>query len=149
MATEAETNQIPIEDIKKYRDANIPIRPIKTDGTPATLTLFSEGEVGKILYNLPGTLRKWVCENDKIQPLKLLAAQPLSPKDFWTDIRIMHQNWNGIECQTGFHASLSCIVIGIDADDEKPKAILQRLITEYGLEDYHPKNATQWITSSS
>jgi DNA polymerase family B len=127
-------NQISIEEIRKYTDANIPIRPIRADGVPNVSNIFTNEEISETLFNLPEDLRKWVYKNDKLQPLKLLAVQPLSPKDFWTDERIARQNWVGIECQTGFNASLSCIVIGIDADDEKPKAIVRRLITEYGLE---------------
>ena len=133
-STNKQTNQIPIEDIQRYRDANIPIRPLKEDGTPDVSNIFEEGEVNKILYNLPGNLRKYVCKDAKIRPLKLLAVQPLTPREFWTDERISKQRWSAIEAQTGFNASLSSIIIGIDADNEKPKAIVRRLITEYGLD---------------
>jgi hypothetical protein len=133
MTTEA-VKSIPIEDIKKYRDANIPIRPVKANGAPDIYNIFYDGEVNKILGNLSGDLRKWVYKSDNVQPLKLLAVQPLSPKYFWTDVRIVQQNWINIECQTGFNASLASIVLGIDVDDEKPKIIVRRLITEYGLD---------------
>jgi hypothetical protein len=125
---------IPIENIKKYRDADIPIRPLQADGKPDVSKLFRDEEVNKISDNLSSDLRKWILKNDKLQILKLLAAQPLTPKEFWTDERIVRQNWSGIECQTGFNASLSCIIIGIDAYDEKPKTIVRRLITEYALD---------------
>ena len=133
--TEADGQPVPIrfETIRQYADANIPIRPIKADGKPDVSNLFMEGEADKILCELPNTLKEWVCEDGKIHPLKLLTAQPLTPKEFWTDERITRQKWFGIECQTGFNASLSAIIIGIDADDEKPKAIVQEIITRYEL----------------
>jgi hypothetical protein len=43
------------------------------------------------------------------------------------------QSWNGIECQTGFNASLSCIILGVDADDQKPQTLIRDLITTYEL----------------
>jgi hypothetical protein len=126
--------QISFEDVKKYAHADIPIRPLDPNGKPDVSNIFYEGEDSKILYGLSDPLKKWVCEN-KIRPLKLLAAQPLSPREFWTDERIVRQRWYGIECQTGFNASLSCIVLGIDADKAKPRAILQNLIDNYELSD--------------
>ena len=102
-----EIEQIPIEYIKKYRDENIPIRPTNSEGKPDVSNIFTEGESDKILRGLPNNLKELVCEDGKIHLLKLLAAQPLSPKEFWTDERIARQKWFGIECQTGFIASLS------------------------------------------
>jgi hypothetical protein len=127
--------QISFEDVKKYVQANIPIRPLDPNGKPDVSNIFYEGEDSRILDGLPDALRKWVTDpvTGKIQPLKLLAAQPLTPREFWTDDRIERQRLYGIECQSGFNASLSCIVLGFDADKSKPRAIVQNLIDNYGL----------------
>ncbi|MDQ6669142.1 MAG: FAD-dependent oxidoreductase, partial [Thermoproteota archaeon] len=67
--------------------------------------------------------------------MKLLAAQPLPIKEFWTEHRIKRQRWEGIACQTGFIATLHTIVVAVDADDPKTRSVLETRIDEFGLLD--------------
>ena len=127
------TETIPFERIIQYRDANTPIVPLFANGDPNTRNIFTKHGLEALPLQLPEDLRKTVYkDNDKnVKPLKLLALQDI--KDFWTDDRIRKQEWKGIACQTGYIAALSAIVVGVDADDQKTRYILEKRIEEFGL----------------
>jgi len=126
---------IPIEVIKQYVDANIPILPLFTNGNPSTNNIFTKEELETLPLELSEELRKTVYEpgTNQIKPLKLLAGQPLPIKEFWTEHRIKRQTWDGIACQTGFVTALSAIVAAVDADDPKTGTILEKRIEEFSL----------------
>ncbi|MDQ6862975.1 MAG: hypothetical protein M3044_04050 [Thermoproteota archaeon] len=131
----SDSQLVSIEVIKQYVHANIPIVPLFTNGNPNTNTIFTKEELETLPLHLPEELKKTVYEpgTDQIKPLKLLAAQPLPIKEFWTEHRIKSQTWEGIACQTGFVAAPSAIVAAVDADDPKTGTILEKRIEEFGL----------------
>jgi DNA polymerase elongation subunit (family B) len=125
---------IPFEIVKEYASNNTPIIPLFPNGDPDCRNIFKKGEMEDILRELPEVLKKLVYdEYGKLQPLKLLAYQPLQPKDFWDDDRIRRQEWSGFACQTGYIASLSSLIPGIDGDTAKARAIVQKFIDKYEL----------------
>lgn len=135
-STDASDSQlIPIEVIKRYVNANIPIVPLFTNGNPSPNNIFTKDELETLPLRLSEELRKTVYEpgTNQIKPLKLLAAQPLPIKEFWTEDRIKRQTWEGVACQTGFVMVLSAIVAAVDADDPKTGTILEKRIEEFGL----------------
>ncbi len=132
-STDASDSQlIPIEVIKQYVDANIPIVPLFTNGNPSTSNLFTKEELETLPLQLSEELRKTVYEpgTNQIKPLKLLAAQPLPIKEFWTDDRIKRLTGWPVR-----QASLwrSAIVAAVDADGPKTGTILEKRIEEFGL----------------
>jgi DNA polymerase elongation subunit (family B) len=130
---------IPFEKVKEYVDANIPIVPLKANGDPHTYYLYeSDAEKNTLANDLPENIKKYVCSGDYIQVLKLLNQQ--IPTTFWTDKRIKDQQWYGIGCKTGLTAIRAksdpnkvLLVIAIDADNEKPRSVLEKLVNQYGL----------------
>src|SRR6266487_5715087 len=131
---------IPFEKVKEYVGANIPIVPLKVNGDPHVYFLYDTraGEEEKLANNLSENIKKHVYSGGHVQVLKLLNHQ--IPNQFWTDERINNQQWYGIACKTGLTAIPSqsdpnkvLFIIAVDADDQKPKIILERLIKQYGL----------------
>lgn len=99
-STDASDSQlIPFEFIKQYVHANIPIVPLFTNGNPNTNNIFTKEELETLPLHLPEEMKKTVYEPDtnQIKPLKLLAAQPLPIKEFWTEDRIKRQTWEGMD----------------------------------------------------
>jgi hypothetical protein len=130
---------IPFERVKEYVDANIPIVPLKANGDPHTFYLYeNDAEKNALASNLSENIKKHVYSGEYIQVLKLLNQQ--IPTSFWTDKRIRDQQWYGIGCKTGLTAIPSqsdpnkvLLIIAVDADDQKPKIILEKVIKQYGL----------------
>jgi DNA polymerase elongation subunit (family B) len=134
MSSQQDSSSIPFGKVKEYSDANIPIVPLYANGDPDTRNIFTKEELNTLPLKLPEDLRKLVW-NDGVRLLKLLALQPQNPKEFWTEDRIRKQEWKGIACQTGFIASFSAIVAGVDADDPKTRSIIEKRIEEFCLAD--------------
>jgi len=131
---------IPFEKVKEYVDANIPIVPLKANGDPHVYFLYDtkNGEEEKLANNLSENIKKHVYSGGHVQVLKLLNQQ--IPNKFWMEERINNQQWYGIGCKTGLTAIPSqadpnkvLLIIAVDADDQKPKIILEKLIKQYRL----------------
>ncbi len=130
---------IPFEKVKEYVDANIPIVPLKANGDPHTFYLYeNDAEKNTLASNLSENIKKHVYSGEYIQVLKLLNQQ--IPTTFWTDKRIRDQQWYGIGCKTGLTAIPAksdpkkvLLIIALDADDQKSKTVLEKLVKQYGL----------------
>ena len=80
-STDASDSQlIPIEVIKQYVHANIPIVPLFTNGNPNTNNIFTKEELETLPLQLSEELRKTVYEpgTNQIKPLKLLGSTTAS-----------------------------------------------------------------------
>lgn len=128
---------VPFDTIRQYADANTPIIPLLSNGDPDVKNIFTKQEIETLPSQVSEDLRELLYEktdgSKKLKPLKLLAFQPLSPKEFWTDERIKRQTWCGVACQTGYIAGISAIVPGVDADSLKTRTILEKLIERFEL----------------
>jgi hypothetical protein len=131
---------IPFDKVKEYVDANIPVVPLKVNGDPHVFYLYDSknGEEVKLASNLSENVKKHVYSGDHIQVLKLLNQQ--IPGSFWSDERIRNQQWYGIGVKTGLTAIQAksdpnkvLLIIGLDADDQKTRRVLEKLVKQYDL----------------
>lgn len=133
------SDPIPFENVKEYVDANIPIVPLKVNGDPHTYYLYENGaEKNTLAISLSENIKNHVFSGGHIQVLKLLNQQ--IPTTFWTHKRISDQQWYGIGCKTGLTAipaksdpNKVLLIIALDADDQKTKTVLEKLVKQYGL----------------
>jgi DNA polymerase elongation subunit (family B) len=139
MSSEACSQLIPYEKVKEYVNANVPIVPLKVNGNPHTHYLYeNDAEQTTLANNLSEAIKKHVYSGDHILPLKLLTQQ--IPRIFWADERINRQQWYGVGCKTGLTAipaqsdpNKVLLIVAIDADDQKTRLIIEKLVKQYGL----------------
>jgi DNA polymerase elongation subunit (family B) len=143
---------IPVDQIQEYVNENIPILPLGLDGKQDVRNLFTKEEIDSLRSDssiLSEQEKKEVfyLEKDyktgkdtpKMHYLLLLAK--FIPKVFWTEERIKRQIWAGIAFLTGPTKIPSpsdpdnkmLWGIGVDADDDKTRYVVENLVNEKDL----------------
>jgi hypothetical protein len=143
---------IPYDKVLEYVNANIPILPLGLDGKQDVRNLFtkeeldelrsgttlSEAEKKEVFYEEPDFFK--TSKNiPKVHRLLLLSK--FIPREFWTDERIKRQTWHGIAFLTGPTKipapsdpnNKVLWGIGVDADDDKTRYVLETIVDELNL----------------
>ncbi|GEM_PF-3542309 len=142
---------IPLEQIQKYVNENIPILPLGPDGKQDVRNLFTkeeldslrsdpnillEGEKKEVFY----VERDYKSGKDIPKVHYLLLLSKFIPREFWTTERIKRQIWVGIAFLTGptkipasSDPNKKLWGVGVDADDDKTRYVLENLVDEKDL----------------
>lgn len=142
---------IPLEKVREYIDANVPILPLGLEGKQDVSNLFTKEELDYLRSNLTVLSEEekkevFYIEKDyksgkdipKVHYILLLSK--FIPREFWTEERIKRQNWIGIAFLTG-PTKIPALSdpnkilwgIGVDADDDRTRHVLENLVNEKDL----------------
>lgn len=141
---------IPLQQIQKYVNENIPILPLGLDGKQDVRNLFTKEELNSLRSGstLTEQEKKEVFYEEKdyksgnyIPKVHfLLLLSKFIPKEFWTIERIKRQKWVGIAFLTGptkipAPSDPNRILwgVGVDADDDKTRYVLETIVNEKNL----------------
>jgi DNA polymerase family B len=145
---------IPLEQIQKLVNANIPILPLGSDGKQDVRNLFTkeeldslrsdpnillEGEKKEVFY----VERDYKSYKDIPKVHYLLLVSKFIPREFWTEERIKRQTWVGIAFLTGPTKipapsdpdNKVLWGVGVDADDDKTRYVLENIVNEKDLKN--------------
>jgi DNA polymerase elongation subunit (family B) len=132
---------VPIKDIKEYISLGTPVVPLGKDGLPLVLDLYTPSELDSIKSRISESESEDIFRDPfkkiGLKPINLLLKQ--NPSEFWTHEKINRQKWHGIASIAGPSSIRAksdpnkiLLIIQIDADDPKPKAIIRRVIEKRG-----------------